>query len=206
MLRVEDCRNVKCPQETTCLLVKNTGEPFCYPKRHCNPAADPEPVCGTDGITYRNVCAMRLNADKHGRTPEVAHKGRCGRYLRSPPPPPLAHRSPNSLVESKCRANLCQSDERCVYSSQSRPVCIRCPNVARFLAYSGECGMSVRTCGDDGRLYKNYCALLLGQCEKNRYIDIVDYETCPSHVSPMRKVPSRNNNRYMNRFPNFRMK
>jgi hypothetical protein len=78
-LLIEDCRNVKCPHETVCLLVKNTGEPFCYPKKHCNAALDPEPVCGTNGITYRNICTMRLSPDIQGRTPELAHKGRCGK-------------------------------------------------------------------------------------------------------------------------------
>lgn len=48
--------------------------------------------------------------------------------------------------------------------------------------------MDISTCGDDGNLYKNYCALLRGQCEKNRYIDIIDYQRCPSKTfTTMRK-------------------
>ncbi|CAF3490311.1 unnamed protein product [Adineta steineri] len=181
----KDCRNVKCPRETVCLLVKNTGEPFCYPKKHCNPTKDPEPVCGTNGITYDNICSMRLSPDAEGRTPELAHKGPC---------------------ESKCRANLCQSNERCVYSLQSLPVCIRCQYPPRFFAHSGECSQNIQTCGDDGHLYKNYCALLRGQCEKNRYIHIIDYDTCPNNMNTMRKIFFRNKINYINRFPNFRMK
>lgn len=76
---VEDCQNVKCPHDSVCLLVKNTGEPFCYPKKHCNAALDPKPVCGTDGVTYPNICAMRLTSDIYGRTPELAHRGECGK-------------------------------------------------------------------------------------------------------------------------------
>ena len=75
---LEDCRNVKCPEETVCTLVKNTGEPMCYPKRHCHPSRNSEPVCGTDGVTYPNSCVMRLNVNPIGRTPELAHRGRCG--------------------------------------------------------------------------------------------------------------------------------
>ncbi|CAF2759398.1 unnamed protein product [Rotaria sp. Silwood2] len=160
----KDCRNVKCPYDTVCLLVKNTGEPFCYPKKYCNPVLDPGPVCGTNGITYRNICAMRLSPDVQGRTPELAHKGPC---------------------ENKCRANLCQPYERCVYSRQSRPVCIRCQYSRRFFTHSGECSMNIPACGDDGYLYKNYCALLRGQCEKNRYINIIDYDTCPKNMNMM---------------------
>ena len=77
---VEDCRSVKCPEDTACLLVKNTGEPFCFPKKHCDSTANPEPVCGTNGVNYPNICAMRLSADAPGRTPELAHKGHCGKY------------------------------------------------------------------------------------------------------------------------------
>jgi hypothetical protein len=29
-------------------------------------------------VTYPNICAMRFSHDKHGRTPELAHKGSCG--------------------------------------------------------------------------------------------------------------------------------
>lgn len=65
--------------------------------------------------------------------------------------------------------------------------------------------MDVRTCGDDGHLYKNYCALLRGQCEKNRYIHIVDYDTCPAKMNTMRKIFFRNKINYINSFPNFRM-
>ncbi|CAM4775730.1 unnamed protein product [Rotaria magnacalcarata] len=155
-----DCRNVKCSSDTVCLLVKNTGEPFCYPKKHCNPTLDPGLVCGTNGVTYKNVCAMRLSPDAQGRTPELAHKGSC---------------------ETKCRPNLCQPYERCVYSRQSRPVCIRCQFSRRFFTHSGECSMNIAACGDDGYLYKNYCALLRGQCDNNRYINIIDYETCPKN-------------------------
>lgn len=75
----EDCQNVKCPHDTVCLLVKNTGEPFCFPKKHCNPSLNPEPVCGTDGVTYENICAMRLSPNQQGRSPDLAHRGACGK-------------------------------------------------------------------------------------------------------------------------------
>ena len=85
-LQIEDCRNVQCSDDKVCLLVRNTGEPICYPKTHCNSNLNPEPVCGTNGITYPNVCAMRISADRRGRTPDVAHQGPCGKIL---PPPRL---------------------------------------------------------------------------------------------------------------------
>ena len=64
-----------------CLLVKNTGEPICYKKAHCNPDLNPEPVCGTDGITYSDICAMRLSRNRQGQSPDLAHKGSCGMNL-----------------------------------------------------------------------------------------------------------------------------
>ncbi|CAF1238762.1 unnamed protein product [Didymodactylos carnosus] len=74
----KNCRNVKCPLDTICMLVKNTGEPFCYPIQHCD-LHDKEQICGTDGITYKNLCAMRLSPNIYGKIPSVAHKGQCGR-------------------------------------------------------------------------------------------------------------------------------
>jgi hypothetical protein len=199
-LSIEDCREVKCPHDTICLLVKNTGEPFCYPKKHCNPKLNPESVCGTNGITYPHICAMRLSPDAQGRTPEVAHKGRCGKNFKK-----NCFEIIFCSLEKKCRSDLCQPYERCVYSRQSRPVCIRCQYSPRFFTNSGECSMNIPICADDGNLYKNYCVLLRGQCDKNRYINIIDYETCPNQMNMMRKIFFANLNNYLNRFPNFRM-
>lgn len=78
---LEDCRNVQCPTNKICLLVKNTGEPMCYPRNYCDASLDPEPVCGTNGRTYPNICAMRLSVNRYGRTPELAHKGPCGNVI-----------------------------------------------------------------------------------------------------------------------------
>jgi hypothetical protein len=75
---LENCRNVRCSNDKICLLIKNTGEPICYPKKHCDPTLNPEPVCGANGITYPNICAMRLSPDRRGRTPDLAHEGPCG--------------------------------------------------------------------------------------------------------------------------------
>ena len=75
---IEDCRNVQCPRGKICLLVKNTGEPICYPKKHCKPNLSPGSVCGTDGITYSNICKMRLNTNTEGQSPDLAHRGPCG--------------------------------------------------------------------------------------------------------------------------------
>jgi hypothetical protein len=47
--------------------------------------------------------------------------------------------------------------------------------------------MDIAACGDDGVLYPNYCAVLRSQCEKNRYIQIIDYDTCPEKTNTMRK-------------------
>lgn len=107
---------------------------------------------------------------------------KSNRSIDVPNPLFLRHSS-----EKKCRPNLCKSYERCVYSRQNRPVCIVCQYSPRFFSHSGECSMNVATCGDDGVLYKNYCALLRGQCDKSRYIDIIDYETCPKKMTLMSK-------------------
>ncbi|CAF1438186.1 unnamed protein product [Rotaria magnacalcarata] len=171
----KDCRNVRCPHDTVCLLVKNTGEPICYPKTHCKPTLSPESVCGTDGITYPNICVMRLSPNRQGQTAELAHEGHC---------------------ENSCRPGLCKPDERCVYSKELRPVCIRCQYSSRFILHSGECSSKIPVCGDNGNSYKSYCSLLMAQCRKNLYIDIVGYDTCSTLKH---KKGSKNKSKYLNR-------
>lgn len=185
--------------------MKNTGEPFCYPKKHCNPVSDPQQVCGTNGITYRNICTMRLSPDGRGQTPDLAHKGPCGKTKNFSIKFYLFLSYLYKFLEDKCRSNLCEPYERCVYSSQLKPVCIRCQYSPRFFTHSGECSMNISTCGDDGYLYKNYCALLRGQCDKDRYINIVDYETCPNDRNLMRKSFFVKIINFKNPFTNFRM-
>ncbi|CAF0948738.1 unnamed protein product [Rotaria sordida] len=177
----KDCQNVRCPSHKVCLLVQNTGEPICYPKNHCNSTLNPEPVCDTNGITYPNICVMRLSSNRQGQTPVLAHKGSC---------------------ENECRPDLCEANERCVYSKQFRPVCIRCQYSSTFLKHSGECTMNIPICGDDQNLYENYCSLLFAQCYKNQYINITGYGACPTKK---RKNINRNKFKYLNRFSKLKV-
>lgn len=105
-----------------------------------------------------------------------------------------------NFIENECRPDLCQSNERCVYSKRLQPICIRCRFPSGFLAHGGECSSDVPVCGDDGHLHHNYCSILIDQCEKNHYIQIIDYGTCP-----IRKYKNilRNKIHYWNRFASF---
>jgi hypothetical protein len=52
---------------------------MCYPIKHCDSTLSPEPVCGTNGVTYSNICAMRLSPNRQGQSPNLAHQGPCGK-------------------------------------------------------------------------------------------------------------------------------
>ena len=74
------CQNVVCRDKgKTCVTDQNR-------KSHCvscdllcsaNDATDSTRICGTDGVTYRNSCELRIKTCKLGRTIGIAYNQPC---------------------------------------------------------------------------------------------------------------------------------
>lgn len=131
-----------------------------YPVCICT--MDYKPVCGTDGITYPNSCALRCKLPRNSRL-ETAHDGACESV-------PLCI-CPDNLDE------VCGSDGK-TYANTCLLKCAAETDSSLSVAHSGKCD-SVKVvdvviptpplctcarnfrpvCGSDGKTYGNDCLL-----------------------------------------------
>ena len=72
------CKNTRCPEGQKCVVSIIEG-PSCQCPTEEDCPRDFEPVCGSDNMTYINLCRMRVEACKKGDTIVMAKKGVCGK-------------------------------------------------------------------------------------------------------------------------------
>nr|XP_045585762.1 serine protease inhibitor dipetalogastin-like isoform X1 [Procambarus clarkii] len=159
-LEVEACNN---PQ----LKLRIAYEGECRHKNPCPKACtlQYDPVCGTDGKTYSNLCDLEVEACNNPQLNlKVAHKGEC---------------RPQNQCNSVCPQiyqPVCGTDGK-TYSNQCTLDVAACNNPQLHLrtAYQGECRPQNQcnsvcpqiyqpVCGTDGKTYSNQCTLDVAAC------------------------------------------
>ncbi|XP_052859659.1 uncharacterized protein LOC128266910 [Anopheles cruzii] len=157
------CKFVNCPDDKRCVEDQNAA-PHCVScgtVAECR-AADRSPkatVCGTDGLTYPNVCELKRQACLIGRAIPVAYRGRCNEA-------------------ATCDTIKCKDRQHCLTDLKThKPRCVscsyKCPRMKRQQQPS-----NVKLCGTNNRTYHSRCHMLKDSCNTGFYIDVQYSGTC----------------------------
>jgi len=166
------CDNNNCGPDQDCKILEPHGSFGEHPcpevtcvKREC-PDQCPfnhEPVCGTDGVTYPNTCALGVASCEAGGTIIQAHPGEC--------------------TNSGCRAvtcdnNNCGPDQDCkIFENPGHQACPELTCVKRECP--DQCPFNYEpVCGSDGVTYPNTCAFEVANCQAGGTILLAPPEEC----------------------------
>lgn len=74
----EPCEKTYCAWGASCVVSEN-GKAICQCPVDCSP--NPQPVCGSDNVTYTNHCHLRQESCQRRKNTRVRHQGACGESL-----------------------------------------------------------------------------------------------------------------------------
>ncbi|RZF33915.1 hypothetical protein LSTR_LSTR012257 [Laodelphax striatellus] len=149
----EPCEKTYCSHGATC-LPGSDGKAMCRCPETCPQTA--APVCGTDGRTYSNLCALRQHSCLHRINIRVQHPGECDSV-------------------DPCLKKECPPGARCVVDhSSGEPTCVcpqRCPQY-------GDHAASRPLCASDNRDYRDLCHMRKAACTEGRDISLKLHGAC----------------------------
>ncbi|XP_059400954.1 follistatin-A-like [Carassius carassius] len=147
----ETCDNVDCGPGKRCKMNKR-NKPRCVCAPDCSNVTFKGPVCGSDGKTYRNKCALlRAKCKRHPELTEQ-YQGKCKKF---------------------CKGVRCPGTSRCVMDQTKNAYCVTCksfcPEVSSPEQY---------LCGNDGIVYASACQIRRATCMKGRSIGVAYEGKC----------------------------
>lgn len=134
------CRQTKCPFSGICQVEENLKGIVRCACPDCT--EDEQPVCGSDGATYKNECFLRKESCERQMVISVVHAGHC----------------------RGCRDLNCTHFSRCQIGSTGRAECLcpECPVSAQKRP----------VCGSNGITYESECLLQMKSCESGSRISV----------------------------------
>ncbi|CAB4028790.1 agrin-like isoform X1, partial [Paramuricea clavata] len=172
----EPCATITCRHFSTCKVIQGVAR--CV----CSAALCPGErfeVCGSDGKTYENECALRRTSCLAGRIISIVRIGVCLRTLPAvtqAPTPRAVLPTTRPVTSDLCAIGRCAHNAICeVYQGQPRCVC------------PGPCtGAKSAVCGSDGRTYDSECDLKRSICMSQKTITIAK----PGFCEPVGRCPT----------------
>ncbi|GAV01809.1 hypothetical protein RvY_12459 [Ramazzottius varieornatus] len=152
------CDTVTCREDQHCILDADHN-PYCV-RCMTNCPDFKVPVCGTDGVTYDNMCHLnRASCLSQDKNITYAHRGSC-RYGAS------------------CTETECKEDETCLLDNRHAkpaPRCVRCDLECNDTSSDSP---PTPVCGSDGVTYSSWCQLRNNSCSFGLLIHVERIGPC----------------------------
>ncbi|MBN3277944.1 FSTL3 protein, partial [Polyodon spathula] len=151
----ETCDDVYCGPSKVCRMKQ--GRPHCACAPDCSHINHRQPVCGGDGNTYRDECALLLARCRGHPDLVVMYQGEC---------------------KKSCSHVVCPGTHTCVTDQTESAHCVMCRTALCPVPMAG--GQSI--CGNNNVTYPSACHLRRATCFQGRSIGVRHSGHCTPYL------------------------
>ncbi|XP_029988986.1 follistatin-related protein 3 [Sphaeramia orbicularis] len=147
----DTCEGVKCSPGKVCKM--KAGRPQCVCSPDCSHISLKHAVCGSDGRTYKEECALLMARCMGHPDLEVMYQGEC---------------------KKSCSNVVCPGTHTCVTDQTNSAHCVMCRTTPCPIPMPSEQPI----CGNDNITYPSACHLRRATCFLGRSIGVRHYGHC----------------------------